>query len=100
MPRKQQNHTDAYITYIISYGKLLLFHVTYARLQEDHTNYIVCACLACAFLIICNLIHATYRHCAAPMQAVDGSLGFSVSLIFYKSAPCNEAESVTAHKLR
>lgn len=47
----------------------------------------------------CVLMYTTYRHCAAPVQAVDGSLGFGVSLEFYKSAPCNQTESVTAHRL-
>lgn len=34
--------------------------------------------------------HATYRHCAAAVQAVDGSLGFGVSLELYKSTACNK----------
>lgn len=43
-------------------------------------------------LYIYILMHATHRHCAASMQAVDGSLGFGMSLEFYKSAPCNKRE--------
>lgn len=40
--------------------------------------------------IICDHVHAAYRHCAAPVQAVDGSLGFGMSLEFHKRAPCNK----------
>lgn len=36
------------------------------------------------FVFNSNIVYA-HRHCAASMQAVDGSLSFSVSLEFYKS---------------
>lgn len=42
------------------------------------------------------LIIATYGHRAAPVQAVDGSLGFGVSLEFDESASCKGTESVTS----
>lgn len=42
----------------------------------------------------------TYRHCAAAVQAVNGGLGFSVSLEFHKSTPCNKTvKSVESQSL-
>lgn len=100
MPRTAPKKTGDNIICIIAYRKCKLSHVTHVcgrhgcikGLVEDH----VCPALC---VIICYLKHATHRHCAASMQAVDGGLGFSVSLVFYKSAPCNKTNSVTAHCL-
>lgn len=97
-PRTETKETDDYITDVITYRKLKLPHVTRADVfgrSRVREGVCVCVCLAsvCFVLSISNLKHATYGHCAASMQAVDGSLGFSVTLEFNKSAPCKRQAS-------